>query len=159
MYLSASDQQSLRGVLTLLTGDDCGEQEIRERLGHALLGLLRADQFASYVWDAERGSFGARVAINMAPSNLDTYGQWHQHHDPITHPFRQSKVMSRDQNGVAVIDIAFDELVHDCSRFRIKSAKRLIENQNPREVEQRPHHLELGESRRAERQRGGDAEQ
>lgn len=84
MYLSASDQQSLRGVLTLLTRDDCGEREIRERLGHALLGLLRADQFASFVWDAERGSFGSRVAINMAPSNLDTYAQWHQHHDPIT---------------------------------------------------------------------------
>lgn len=85
MYLSASDQQALRGVLTLLTHDDeCAEHEIRERLGHALLDLLRADQFASFVWDAERGSFGSRVAINMAPSNLDTYAQWHQHHDPIT---------------------------------------------------------------------------
>ena len=34
--------------------------------------------------DAERGGFGSRVAINMAPANLDTYAQWHQHHDPIT---------------------------------------------------------------------------
>ena len=84
MYLSASEQQALRGVFTLLARDECGEREIRERLGHALLGLLRADQFASFVWDAERGGFGSRVAINMAPANLDTYAQWHQHHDPIT---------------------------------------------------------------------------
>ena len=85
MYLSASEQQALRGVFTLLARDDeGGEREIRERLGHALLGLLRADQFASFVWDAERGGFGSRVAINMAPANLDTYAQWHQHHDPIT---------------------------------------------------------------------------
>ena len=84
MYLSASEQQALRGVFTLLARDECGEREIRERLGHALLGLLRADQFASFVWDAERGGFGSRGAINMAPANLDTYAQWHQHHDPIT---------------------------------------------------------------------------
>jgi DNA-binding CsgD family transcriptional regulator len=85
MYLSASEQQALRGVFTLLARDDeGGEREIRERLGHALLGLLRADQFASFVWNAERGGFGSRVAINMAPANLDTYAQWHQHHDPIT---------------------------------------------------------------------------
>ena len=85
MYLSASEQQALRGVFTLLARDDeGGEREIRERLGHALLGLLRADQFASFVWDAERGGFGSRVAINMAPANLDTYARWHQHHDPIT---------------------------------------------------------------------------
>ncbi|MFS2055432.1 hypothetical protein ACEN8K_42370, partial [Variovorax sp. CT11-76] len=48
MYLSASEQQALRGVFTLLARDECGEREIRERLGHALLGLLRADQFASF---------------------------------------------------------------------------------------------------------------
>jgi DNA-binding CsgD family transcriptional regulator len=36
------------------------------------------------VWDAESGSFGRRVALNMDPANLDRYAQWHQHHDPIT---------------------------------------------------------------------------
>jgi hypothetical protein len=70
MYLSGSDQQALRGVLGLLARDDCGEREIRERLGHSLLSLLRADQFASFVWNAERGCFGSRVAINMEPANL-----------------------------------------------------------------------------------------
>lgn len=83
MYLTGSEQHALRGVFTLLA-EDRGEQEIREHLGWALLDLLHADQFASFVWDAASGSFGARVALHMAPANLDSYAQWHQHHDPIT---------------------------------------------------------------------------
>ncbi|BEP40042.1 response regulator transcription factor [Variovorax sp. V15] len=84
MYLTAPEQQALRGVFALLAEDDRGEHEIRERLGRALLDLLHADQFASFVWDAAGNSFGSRVAIHMDPANLDTYAQWHQHHDPIT---------------------------------------------------------------------------
>ncbi len=83
MYLKASEQRALRGIFALLA-EDQGEREIRERLGWALLDLLQADQFASFVWDADSGTFGKRVALNMAPSNLDRYAQWHQHHDPIT---------------------------------------------------------------------------
>lgn len=83
MYLKASEQQALRGIFALLAQDQ-GEREIRERMGWALLDLLRADQFASFVWDAESGTFGKRVALNMEADNLDRYAQWHQHHDPIT---------------------------------------------------------------------------
>jgi len=84
MYLTGAEQHALRGVFTLLAEDGHNEREIRERLGWALLDLLHADQFASFVWDVESHSFGARVALNMDPSNLDHYAQWHQHHDPIT---------------------------------------------------------------------------
>lgn len=83
MYLKASEQQALRGIFALLAEDLAG-REIRERMGWALLDLLHADQFASFVWDAQSGSFGQRVALNMEASNLDRYAQWHQHHDPIT---------------------------------------------------------------------------
>ena len=83
MYLKASEQQALRSIFALLA-EDQGEREIRERMGWALLDLLRADQFASFVWDAEGGTFGKRVALNMEAGNLDRYAQWHQHHDPIT---------------------------------------------------------------------------
>ena len=83
MYLKASEQQALRNVFALLAEDRDG-RETRERLGHALLDLLHADQFASFVWDDPSGSFGERVAIHMDPANLDRYAQWHQHHDPIT---------------------------------------------------------------------------
>ncbi|CAN7230746.1 LuxR C-terminal-related transcriptional regulator [Variovorax sp. LjRoot84] len=83
MYLRASEQHALRGIFALLA-ESQGEREIRERIGWALLDLLHADQFASFVWDAESGSFGRRVALNMDPANLDRYAEWHQHHDPIT---------------------------------------------------------------------------
>lgn len=83
MYLTGPEQHALRGVFTLLA-EDRDERETRERLGRALLDLLHADQFASFVWDAASGSFGARVALHMDPVNLDSYAQWHQHHDPIT---------------------------------------------------------------------------
>lgn len=83
MYLTAPEQHALRGVFTLLA-EDHREHELRERLGRALLDLLHADQFASFVWDAASGTFGGRVAIHMDPANLDRYAQWHQHHDPIT---------------------------------------------------------------------------
>lgn len=84
MYLTGSEQHALRSVFTLLAQDERNEREIRERLGWALLDLLHADQFASFVWNAESHNFGARVALNMDPANLDRYAQWHQHHDPIT---------------------------------------------------------------------------
>ena len=83
MYLTGSEQQALRGVFTLLA-QERGESDIRERLGWALLDLLHADQFASFVWNAASASFDGRVALNMDPANLDRYGEWHQHHDPIT---------------------------------------------------------------------------
>ena len=83
MYLKASEQHALRGIFAMLA-EDQSERDIRERIGWALLDLLHADQFASFVWDAERGTFGGRVALNMDPANLDRYAEWHQHHDPIT---------------------------------------------------------------------------
>ncbi|MDB5829263.1 MAG: Transcriptional regulator, LuxR family [Variovorax sp.] len=83
MYLSASEHHSLRAVFSLLA-EDQNEREVRERLGPALMQLLRADQFASFRWDAQSSHFGGCVAVNMDPANLARYDQWHQHHDPIT---------------------------------------------------------------------------
>ncbi|MBB3176977.1 LuxR C-terminal-related transcriptional regulator [Variovorax sp. Sphag1AA] len=83
MYLSGSEQHTLRSIFSLLA-EDQSEREIRERTGWALLDLLRADQFASFVWDAASDTFGGRVALNMDPANLDRYTRWHQYHDPIT---------------------------------------------------------------------------
>jgi DNA-binding CsgD family transcriptional regulator len=94
MYLTGPEQRALRGVFTLLA-QDRHEHEIREDLGRALLDLLQADQFASFVWDAASGSFGGRVAIHMDPANLDRYAQWHQHHDPITFVLQSRRSATR----------------------------------------------------------------
>jgi DNA-binding CsgD family transcriptional regulator len=94
MYLKASERTALRGIFALLE-EDQGERAIRERIGWALLDLLRADQFASFVWDAESGSFGRRVALNMDAANLDRYAEWHQHHDPITFVLQSRRSATR----------------------------------------------------------------
>ena len=83
MYLTGAEQRALRSVFVLLA-DDHDETEVRECVGRSLLDLLHADQFASFVWNAHAGCFDRRVALNMDPGNLDRYGEWHQHHDPIT---------------------------------------------------------------------------
>jgi DNA-binding CsgD family transcriptional regulator len=83
MYLSSPEQQQLAQVFGLLA-EDLGEREVRERVGQALLDLLRADQFASFVWDAGAGRFSDGVWINMDDANLARYDGWYQYHDPIT---------------------------------------------------------------------------
>lgn len=84
MFLSAREHASLRRCFTLLAEDDAGELELRLRLGRELLELLRADQFASYVWDAGAGRFEHRAMLHMSESNLDRYEAWYMFRDPIT---------------------------------------------------------------------------
>ena len=83
MILSESERQSLGRMFGLLA-DDLGEREVRTRIGAALLDLLRADHFASFVWNEQTGRFGDGLWINMEASNLARYDLWFQHHDPIT---------------------------------------------------------------------------
>lgn len=83
MILSESERLALGRTFALLA-DDLGEREIRARIGAALLDLLRADHFASFIWNAQTGRFGDGLWINMEDSNLARYDAWFQHHDPIT---------------------------------------------------------------------------
>jgi hypothetical protein len=50
MYLTAAESRALSRLFGLLA-EDMAEHEVRERVGYGLLDLLRADYFASYVWD------------------------------------------------------------------------------------------------------------
>ncbi|MFN0186216.1 MAG: LuxR C-terminal-related transcriptional regulator [Aquabacterium sp.] len=83
MILSHREQQALGRVFALLA-EPLGEREVRSRLGTALLDLLVADQFASFVWDARSQRFADGVWLNMDPANLARYDAWYQFHDPIT---------------------------------------------------------------------------
>jgi hypothetical protein len=40
------------------------EHEVRERVGRGLLGLLKADYYASYVWNEAANRLGGRVTLN-----------------------------------------------------------------------------------------------
>jgi DNA-binding CsgD family transcriptional regulator len=83
MFLSATQSRTLSKLMVTLA-EPHGEAEIRERIGLQLLDLLDADYYASYVWDATRGVFGSRVALNMSDRNLSSYEAYYQYHDPIT---------------------------------------------------------------------------
>lgn len=83
MILSAPERQAL-GRLFGLMADDLCEREIRARIGTLLLDLLRADHFASFVWDGQASRFGDGLWINMEASNLASYDAWFQYRDPIT---------------------------------------------------------------------------
>jgi len=83
MHLSTAEQAALKRTFALLA-EDLGERDVRLTLGEALLELLRADQFASFVWDAQTRRFVDGVWLHMDPANLARYDAWFQYHDPIT---------------------------------------------------------------------------
>lgn len=58
--------------------------EVRRRVGEKMLELLKADYFASYVWDEQKDKFVSCVQINMTDDNLRRYESYFQFHDPIT---------------------------------------------------------------------------
>jgi len=74
----------LVGKLMATLADSEDRDRMRIRAGEVLLDLMRADQFASFVWDPVRRTFGDRVFLNMDPANVDTYDAYYQFHDPIT---------------------------------------------------------------------------
>jgi len=83
MVLSSSERRALARVFALLA-EDGDERTLRREVGVALLELLHADHFASYVWDAGTRRFEGGIQLNMDPANLARYEAWYQFHDPIT---------------------------------------------------------------------------
>jgi DNA-binding CsgD family transcriptional regulator len=83
MNLSLADLNVLGRILSLLAVQ-IPPDELRHRLGHHLLSLLRADHFASYVWDEQRQLYGRGVWLNMDPANLTRYESTYQFSSPIT---------------------------------------------------------------------------
>lgn len=69
MYLAASESQVLARIFALLS-EDLGERAVREAVGHHLLELLRADYYASYVWQDAARRFDEAVFLNVDPDNL-----------------------------------------------------------------------------------------
>ena len=90
MYLNAAKTQSLARLMRLLA-DDYREDEIRRGVGEALLRLLDADYFASYVWSASERRYRHGVSIHMDPGNLGKYESYFQFRDPITHRLRERR--------------------------------------------------------------------
>src|SRR5436190_11778642 len=103
MYLSELQARQLGDLMSTLA-EPFEEEEIRARVGAQMMGLLDAQFYASFVWDAPSQTFGHPVQINMDPANLLQYERYFQYHDPITPAMQQhrsavraSDVLPQDQ--------------------------------------------------------------
>jgi hypothetical protein len=72
MYLNSQKTAALSSLLGLLN-EDAADGEVRLRAGQAMLFLLEAYYFASFVWDQASQTFGHGVTVNMDPANLANY--------------------------------------------------------------------------------------
>jgi DNA-binding CsgD family transcriptional regulator len=83
MNLTGQETKLVFSIMRDLSGD-FDHVEIRQRVGRKLLELLRADYFASYVWDENTNKFVSGIQINMSWDNLERYDNYYQFRDPIT---------------------------------------------------------------------------
>lgn len=83
MNLTDKEADLIFSIMRDLSGE-FDHSEVRRRVGQKLLELLKADYFASYVWDDATQKFVSCVQINMTDHNLRQYESYFQFHDPIT---------------------------------------------------------------------------
>lgn len=89
MNLTEEESNLIFSIMHDLSGE-FDHSEVRQRVGQKLLDLLKADHFASYVWDDSSQTFVSCVQLNMTDDNLRRYESYFQFHDPIT-PTLQSR--------------------------------------------------------------------
>ena len=83
MNLTSKEANLVFSIMRDLSGE-FDLTEVRRRVGQTMLDLLKADYFASYVWDAHAQKFVSCVQINMSDDNLRHYETCYQYRDPIT---------------------------------------------------------------------------
>lgn len=83
MNLTEQEASLIFSIMQDLSGE-FDHSEVRKRVGQKMLELLKADYFASYVWDETSQKFVSCVQINMSDDNLRQYESYFQFHDPIT---------------------------------------------------------------------------
>ncbi len=83
MSISEHQYQGILRVIECL-GNGMDSREARELAGVELLKLLRADYFASFMWNTDERRFGGHVFINMDPQNLERYTSYYQFHNPLS---------------------------------------------------------------------------
>jgi len=79
-------EKKYQGILKVIEHLNSGlnSRQVRESAGIALMSLLEADQFASFVWSDSEQRFTEYVFINMDPNNLRRYYTYYQFHNPIS---------------------------------------------------------------------------
>ena len=112
MTISQSKYKQLLYVTECLSyGLD--SEEIRLALGEALVQLLDADYYASYVWNSVDRKFADGVSLNMDQNKLKEYEQYYQFHDPITHQLQKRKRATRVNEIISQSDLEKTEFYND----------------------------------------------
>ncbi|MBB6519878.1 helix-turn-helix transcriptional regulator [Pseudoteredinibacter isoporae] len=88
MGLSQRQWQDTLGLIEYFSASEDPSQ-LRRDCGEALLRLLKADHFASYIWQVEEDEFHSPCQLNLDDRNLARYQDYYQFHDPITHKMRR----------------------------------------------------------------------
>ncbi len=112
MHLTTREQRALARLFGTLA-EDMDARDLRRAVGHDLLDLLRADYFASFVWDPATGAFRDAVSLNMDPANLASYDAWFQYHDPITYALQASRHATAVSEVMAHRELARTEFFND----------------------------------------------
>lgn len=90
MNLTDEETNLIFSIMRDLSGE-FDHSEVRRRVGQKMLDLLKADYFASYIWDETKQEFESCVQINMTDDNLRRYESYFQYHDPITPTLQKRK--------------------------------------------------------------------
>jgi len=88
--LKSHELKILFGIIEKLSGGK-DHAVFRREISGDLLHLLKADFFASFIWNPSTRSFGDPVLLNMSPANIAQYEIHFQFHDPITHLLQKRK--------------------------------------------------------------------
>lgn len=94
MFLTARQIDLLARVMTTLA-EPHEERDIRAHVGSLMLELLKAQFYASYVWNPQLQRFDEGVQLHMDPANLARYEAYYQFHDPITFKLQQHRCAVR----------------------------------------------------------------
>ena len=88
--MKSHELKILFGIIEKLSGGQ-DHRIFRREISKGLLHLLKADFFASFIWNPSTRSFGDPVLLNMSPANIARYEIHFQFHDPITHLLQKRK--------------------------------------------------------------------
>ncbi len=83
MHLTPQQVQAL-GEVTALLASGAPPQKVREQLAEPMVRLLRAQFFASCVFDANSLRFSTAAALNMDPAHIKAWDEHFQFLDPVT---------------------------------------------------------------------------
>lgn len=92
LYLQNLSQSDVGLLLRITERLSAGQDRkaLRQDIAQDVLRLLRADFFASFIWDPDRKVFDEVVFLNMTSDNIERYQSYFRLCDPIT-PVLQKK--------------------------------------------------------------------